>query len=154
MLHSLIGYHTNWQKPSQKYIRKSAVWRMIRMSSMLLFFSDIINIPSWHRQDDTDNAQPALLMKHMSVDMQRTFTRVCSILIKFLTWVKQKKEKESAIAIFLDHFISLGHNLLKVTQHHKSSLSASSSVLEQYFIGKTQVGFQWNFTEVISTIPS
>ncbi|XP_045162260.2 uncharacterized protein LOC123527069 isoform X2 [Mercenaria mercenaria] len=48
------------------------------------YAQDVVNIPSWHKPDSTDPVQPALLMRHMSVDMQRTFTRVsCGVKVYF-----------------------------------------------------------------------
>ena len=50
------------------------------------YISDIVNIPSWYAHDDTPavNEMPALLMRHMSVDMQRTYSRVRIVLL--YTW--------------------------------------------------------------------
>ena len=44
---------------------------------------DVVNIPSWHKQDKmgTEFGQPALMMKHMSIDMQRTFTKVRNMML-------------------------------------------------------------------------
>ncbi|KAL4221100.1 guanine nucleotide exchange factor 10-like protein [Mactra antiquata] len=51
---------------------------------MAKYSQDVVNIPSWHKSESSDSNQPALLMKHMSVDMQRTFTKLtCGVKVYF-----------------------------------------------------------------------
>ncbi|XP_052821087.1 rho guanine nucleotide exchange factor 10-like protein isoform X2 [Mya arenaria] len=77
---------------------------------------DIVNIPSWHRQEqgeESSTSQPALLIKHMSTDMQRTFTKIkCGVRVYFPTrtdgsvehlWLWSSSEGQGQVSVVSLH---------------------------------------------------